>query len=112
MAARETKKTPSANSIRIWRATSRPTRVLPIPPGPTKVSKRTPASRSHSQSNATSGCRPMSDVVGAGRRKLGWGAACEEEGGAVLGIGGGEARREDGSSRLRGLVSHSCSEKL
>jgi hypothetical protein len=54
----------------------------------------------------------MSDVMGAGRLKLGWGAAREAEGGAVLGIGGGEARREDGSSRLRGAIFHSCSEKL
>src|SRR5258708_1053235 len=100
MEARETKETPSAKSARIWRATSRLTRVLPTPSGPSKVSKRTYGSHSRSQINCTSGCRPTSEVIGIGRLKLEWIAARAAEGGALL-CAGGEARREGGSSRLR-----------
>ncbi len=72
-AASETNATPPVKSSRsIW-ATSRARRVLPTPPGPVRVSKRTSGRRKISMAAPTSRSRPISDVSGeGGAGRSGW----------------------------------------
>ena len=57
--------TPSANLGSRCRATSKPRRVLPIPPAPVRVTRRWAAVRPRISSNSTS--RPISSETGSGR---------------------------------------------
>ncbi len=66
-AARETKKTPSGKASSRLAATSRLSRVLPMPPGPVIVSRRRSSRCMSARIAALSSARPMSGVVGAGR---------------------------------------------
>ena len=58
-AASETKCAPSAKSARTARAASSARRVLPTPPGPVRVSSRTPSTRRRSTIARTSSSRPI-----------------------------------------------------
>src|SRR5580700_4544446 len=57
--------TPSANLGSMWRATSRPSRVLPMPPAPTRVTSRCAVTRAVASESSAS--RPISPDVGDGR---------------------------------------------
>ncbi len=61
--ARGTKKTPSAKSSTNSAATCSPRRVLPIPPGPVRVRRRTWGRQSRSRTAATSRSRPTRGVA-------------------------------------------------
>ncbi len=65
--ARETKPTPSANASRRSDATWMARRVLPTPPGPVRVSKRTSGRRRVSTTAAMSLSRPISGEGASGR---------------------------------------------
>ena len=66
MGAKETKETPSGKSARTSVATCNARRVLPTPPGPVRVSRRTSELRSRAVTAASSCLRPMRGVSGAG----------------------------------------------
>ncbi len=67
MGASDIKKTPLTNTSRSSEATCRPRRVLPVPPGPVKVTRRTSSRRRSCPMVATSVSRPMSGVGCTGR---------------------------------------------
>src|SRR6266566_4858837 len=67
MGASETKQTPSGNSPRSSVAIRSARRVLPTPPVPVRVSKRSSGRASRVEAAATSRSRPISDVSGNGR---------------------------------------------
>ena len=67
MGASATKKTPSSNSSKSSAATCKPRRVLPMPPGPVRVSRRTSSSRKRPRTSLSSRSRPTSGVGWAGR---------------------------------------------
>jgi hypothetical protein len=67
MAARGTKQTLPAKSGRKSRATASKRRVLPTPPGPVRVSRRTSGRRSKAVSWVSSCSRPSRGVSGSGR---------------------------------------------
>ena len=67
MGARFTKYTPSEKWSLSSAATCTPRRVLPVPPGPVRVSKRTSSRRSNAATAATSCSRPMSGVGWTGK---------------------------------------------
>ena len=85
-AARSARRPRSARRSR--RASSSPSRVFPIPPGPVTVSRRTPGSASSATAASTSASRPSSGVGGTGSS----GVAGSRGGG-----GGGAASRAPGS---------------
>ncbi len=65
--ASSTKQTPAAKPARTAWATSSARRVLPTPPVPVSVTRRTAACRSKVQMASCSCSRPISAVIGAGR---------------------------------------------
>src|ERR1043165_440476 len=69
--AKATKKTPSGKSDNFARAASMPRRVLPIPGGPTKVTRRMFEFDRYSLSLVSSCSRPISDVREAGKFERG-----------------------------------------
>ena len=69
--ARFTKYTPSGNASLSSAATCSARRVLPMPPGPVRVSKRTSSRRSRRPTAATSCSRPM-NAVGWTGKLFGW----------------------------------------
>ena len=77
--ASATNTTPSPKSDFNASATARATRVLPTPPGPVRVSKGTPGSRSSPQISARTSSRPISGV-----RVTGSDVTCPERGGASM----------------------------
>src|SRR5437660_9221158 len=66
-AANPTKQVPPTKKERIWVATAMARRVLPIPPGPSRVSRRISGCLRRALISATSGSRPISEVGGIGR---------------------------------------------
>ncbi len=64
---RSTKATPSENSSRSSAATWRASLVLPVPPGPVRLTRRAEGRHSRAQTAATSTARPIKLVGGAGR---------------------------------------------
>jgi hypothetical protein len=58
---------PSTNTSINSATTSRPSRVLPLPPGPVSVTSRTSSRLSKSRSARLSRCRPMNGVDWTGR---------------------------------------------
>jgi hypothetical protein len=67
MGASATKNAPSSNSSSSSAAICKPRRVLPMPPGPVRVSKRTSSPRRRSRTSLSSRSRPTSGVGWAGR---------------------------------------------
>ena len=83
-AARSTKTAPSRSSRPSSAATASPSRVLPAPPGPVSVTRRTSSRRRSATTAATSSRRPTSGVGGVGRRRrAGAGASGRRERGVV-----------------------------
>ena len=66
-AASGTKRAPSANSPATARATSSASRVLPVPPAPVSVSRRTPGRTTSARTCSSSRRRPTNDVSDAGQ---------------------------------------------
>jgi hypothetical protein len=66
-AASGTNQTPSRKSAATSSATRTASRVLPTPPGPVSVTRRTPRRRSRSATAATSRTRPTKLVSGTGK---------------------------------------------
>ena len=91
--ARSTKTTPSRKRSMSSPATAVATRVLPLPPAPVRVSRRTSSSRSISLRRATSRLRPTRRVGGIGSR-------CSPLGGRTESRQAQAARRR---SKRRGL---------
>ena len=67
--ARSTKTAPSRSSAASSSATASASRVLPVPPGPVSVTRRTSSRRSSAVTAAISSRRPTSGVGGVGRRR-------------------------------------------
>ena len=95
---RGTKNTPSAKLWRAMRATSNARRVLPTPPIPNNVKRRTVSCCKRSTSICTCCSRPRSEVDGAGRKE-------REE--VTGGVGAGVLREDAEARRFSGAVSHS-----
>jgi hypothetical protein len=90
MGVRSTKTTPSGKSAATSPATAMASRVLPIPPGPVIVSRRTSLPRNRSLTLARSSARPMSGVSGTGRGSMPSGAGVSA---MSFGAGKGGAKR-------------------
>src|SRR5947207_1104061 len=63
------KETPSAKDAFSERTTSKASRVLPTPPGPSRVSKRTSGCLSRSMTTCTACSRPINGVVAAASKE-------------------------------------------
>ena len=104
------KETPSAKDAFSERTTSKASRVLPTPPGPSRVSKRTSGCLSRSMTTCTACSRPINGVVAAGSKedvRVTARTGCTPA--AVVRTTEG---RTACSSRERGKLFHSSCEKV